>query len=500
VPKSPVCHFGRCSGLWRRHETKTIPKNNHVGIVCDGAVGAGHVDNLPVKNMTRLVLNVIYIGHYHSGKEYYMKQIFTFFLFILLAAAVFAAPSAEVDAEAPTPIEISILYSGVADLGDLGTNIGWAISRVKEDFPGATITELQIDLADGSAMTMTALLASGQAPNVYMDYIGRASSYIVADYALPLDRFVHDLDQYPVETLAPYRRNGNLLALPQPGSAQGMAINLELMADIGYDVPDNWTIADFLEMAELVKQKYGGSKWATGMFAGNMSGDYLINNWFAAFGADFYASGDYSKTTIASTGGAAVHEFFQLLMHEGYIRGDAATQVDDDYVLDWAKGDLAATAFFQPWIKPYFDVVAKQGYAPFDYKFVPFPRGPGVDFVPTYNSCAAMVVHETGTDEDAVAARMVEYLNSAEIQTAAVLIQGVLANRKDVTVSPTDEWTAQIQGIVRSNGLFDVGITNPRYMAARAQHFPVLQRVLNMEMTPADSIAAYEKALNEALK
>ena len=80
------------------------------------------------------------------------------------------------------------------------------------------------------------------------------------------------------------------------------------------------------------------------------------------------------------------------------------------------------------------------------------------------------------------------------------MAQGVLANRTDVTAFPEDPWTAQIQGIVRENGLSDVGITNSRYMAARAQHFPILQKVLNMDLSPEDAITAYEKALNEALK
>ena len=427
-----------------------------------------------------------------------MKKTFSFLILILFAAILFASPNQE-----PTEVQefdISILYGGPTELPGLGTDISWSTAKLQEDFPGAEVTELQIDLADGSAMTMTALLAAGRGPNIYMDYIGRASSYIIADYALPLDSYIRDLDKYPAATLAAYRRNGNLLALPQTGSAQGMAINLELMADIGYEVPENWTIVDFLDMAELVKAKYGGEKWATGMFAGNMSGDYLLNNWFAAFGAEFYASGDYSKTTIKSTGGAEVYDFFQYLMSEGFIRSDAATQVDDDYVLDWAKGDLAATAFFQPWIKPYFDVVAEQGFAPFDYKFVPFPRGVGVDRVPTYSSNAAIVVRDTRTDNDAVAARLAEYLNSAEIQTAIVLSKGALANRTDVSAFPDDPWTAQIQKIVRDNGLSDVGITNSKYMAARAQHFPILQKVLNMKITPEDAITAYEKALNEALK
>ena len=42
--------------------------------------------------------------------------------------------------------------------------------------------------------------------------------------------------------------NGKQLGLPMTGSAQGMAINLDIMKEIGYTVPDNWTIDDFLKM------------------------------------------------------------------------------------------------------------------------------------------------------------------------------------------------------------------------------------------------------------
>ena len=432
-----------------------------------------------------------------------MRKIAFTFLFIVLAAGLFAAPAGEsATVETAEAIDITVLHAGAANLGDFGTDFDWAIDSLKQDYPGATVELMQVDLSDGSALTITAMLAAGRAPSVYMDTLVRSSSYILPDYALPLDGYIRDLDAYLPSTLAPFRRGGDLLAMPQPGGAQAMAINLDMMAEIGYTVPDNWTIADFMEMAELVKQKWGGEKWATGMFAGNQSGDYLINNWFAAFGVEYYDAGDYSRTTIAETGGAKVHEFFQTLMWSGYIREDAATQLDDDYVLDWARGDLAATAFFQPWTAYYFGVVIEAGDIdePFNYTFVPFPRGPGVDKVPTYYSGGAMVVHETGTEEDAVAARLVEYMNSPMIQALKAYVTGNMPNRTDVQAAPTDPRTAEISAIVSANGIFDVGLTNSKFGATRPQHFPILQKVLTGKLTPSESIAAYEDALNEALK
>ncbi len=111
-----------------------------------------------------------------------------------------------------------------------------------------------------------------------------------------------------------------------------------------------------------------------------------------------------------------------------------------------------------------------------------------------------MIVHETGTADDAVAARLVEYLNAPMIQALKALIESSMPNRDDVILQPTDPHTAQIASIVASNGIFDVGLTNPKFGITRSQHFPILQRVLNLRITPAESITAYEKALNEALK
>ena len=311
-----------------------------------------------------------------------MKKIVSVFLFLILAGVLFAAgaPEAKPTAE---PIELTYL-SGTLFTFEGQTDFAWAKAELQKEFPNVTVVHYQIDLSDGSALTMKAMLAADEAPNIYQDTVVRSGAYMRADFALPLDEYITDLDQYEESTLAPYRRDGKLLGLPAPGGAQGMAINLDMMAEIGYTVPDNWTIADFLVMAAKVKAKYGGEKYATGMFAANQSGDYLINNWFSAFGADYYKAGDYSKTTIKETGGAVVYKFFQDLMRDGYIPANSADLTDDDYVLQWARGELAATAFFPSWVKPYQDTVAAQGYKPFNYKFVPFPRASWVKAVPTY--------------------------------------------------------------------------------------------------------------------
>ena len=276
-----------------------------------------------------------------------------------------------------------------------------------------------------------------------------------------------------------------------------MCINLDIMKEIGYTVPANWTINDFLKMAELVKEKYHGKKWATGMFAANQSGDYLMNNWFESFGAHYYSNGNYDKSTIADTGGDKAFTFFQTLVKNGYVPPNASTLSDDDYAAQWMVGDLAATAFFPNWTAGYFQTAISQGLIkkPFNYMFVPFPRDPSVSRVPTYFSNAAVVVHKTGTEADKIAARWAEYFNSASLQSIQAKEISVIPNRTDAIPS-NDPYIAQVSKIVAENGIYDSGLTDPRFTERRAMLYPILQRVLTFKISPHDAIVEYQNKLS----
>jgi len=367
---------------------------------------------------------------------------------------------------------------------------------VQRDFPGTIIKLFKIDLTDGSSLTMDAMLAAGRAPNVYSDTMVRASKYILPSFALPLDGLIRDLGKYTKETLAPYRRDGKLLALPSPGGAQGMCINLDIMKEIGYTVPPNWTIDDFLAMAELVKQKYGGTKWATAMFAANQSGDYLNNNWYASFGVEWYGK-DYNTSKVADNGGAKVYEFYQKLVKAGYVPPNSATLKDFDCIQHWSKGNIAATAFYPNWATLYIGQAIKQGTLarPFDYIFVPFPRAPGVSKVPTYYSGGALIVRKTGTAADAIAARFVEYANGPLAQGFSAS-DGVMPTRTDAWIKNTDFHIGEIQKIIAEQGIQDVGLTDSRFTQRRGLQFPILQKVLNLEVTPEAAIAEFQAALS----
>jgi ABC-type glycerol-3-phosphate transport system substrate-binding protein len=418
-----------------------------------------------------------------------MKKGITVLLSMFFVMSMFAAP-----------INITVLASGLG-AGPDGTDLNaYATEKVKNDFPDKDIkvTMLQMDLSSGAALTMDAMIAAGTPPNIMYDNMVRASKYMVPEFALPLNKYVRDLDKYQKGILAQYTRNGNLLGMPIPAHTQGMCINLDVMKEIGFTVKWDWTVDDFLKMAELVKQKYGGKKWATGMFAANQSGDYLLHNWFEAFGAHYYVNNDYNNSVIAKTGGAKVYEFYQTLAKNGYIPPNASTLTDDDYALEWSKGNFAATAFFTAWTDIYFNSAMNQKIIekPFNYVFVPFPRGPGVAKVPGYAMTGAYVVWNSPNDEvNKIASRWVEYVNGVFSQSYNSKWAFTVPNRVDAT-PPVGPHVLATMRIAQENGIYDCGITDPRFTERRALQFPILQKVLNFKITPEAAIKEYEKKLS----
>ncbi len=419
-----------------------------------------------------------------------LKRKFFVLLALLVAVAGFSTPIVE---EVIT--EITLLTTSTYEVN---AGIKYAVDKFHLDYPDVDVRYLALDLSTGSTITMNALIEAGIPPNVYEDWNGRIAAFSIPGYALPLDDVVRGLDQFYDGVLDPYRTDGVLYAVPAPAQSNGMVINLDIMAEIGYTVPDDWTVDDFLEMCELVKQFYGGEKWGTFMYAKNMSGDYQINNWFGSFGAQFFAPGDYTRSTIRETGGAKVHEFFQTLMSNGYIQPDSATLSDDDVFPMWGSGKYAAVPFFPGWAKGYREQGVSLGYDWFDVEFVEMPTATG-DPVPTYSTTVSYMVVETGTAADAMAARLVEYMTDPGFHAIGTEASGIPSNRKDWILASTDWLQAETGAITATNGTQDVGVFSPLYPAIRAQHTPILRRLLNFELTPEESILLYEQAVNEVL-
>jgi ABC-type glycerol-3-phosphate transport system substrate-binding protein len=416
-----------------------------------------------------------------------MKKLLIGF-FVLIAIMAFAEGQKE-----PETATIVLLVSG--DSPETQT----AIVDFKLENPSIEVEMKVVDLSDGSTLTMDAMIAAGTAPNVYTDYMGRVSKYIVPEFALDLKAYLTDLDDFKPGVLQPVTRGNAILALPMPGGAQGMSLNLTMLDGIGEGVPtvQAWDIKKFLGLAEKVPD----GAFVTGMFAANQSGDYLYMNWLSSFGATVYSNG-YDKTSINSPAGLQTFEFWKMLYDNGYIEKESPILSDDDYAASWAKGKYLATAFFPGWATHYHKTAIDQGMIKeaHKYGFIRFPAAPGVKRVPAATSFPGLVVQKVEDENiNKLSARLAWHLNNGKAQEAMIKRSQVYGNRKSVTAVVDDPYWRQIAEIVDRNGTLDLGLTTQTFSAVRTQMFPRLQALWTGKETPAAALQTYETEVNKIL-
>ena len=200
-------------------------------------------------------------------------------------------------------------------------------------------------------------------------------------------------------------------------------------------------------------------------------------------------SDDY-KLSTQRAGGEAVWSFFAELADKGYIEANSAAKVDDDYIVDWCTGKLAVAGFFEGWNTHYFKTFTEQGMidGAFNYKFIRFPNN-----APACTSYAGIIANKDTEYADEVNLFLQAYTRTARFEQLAISGAGIPF--KPVTVVLDNPRLNEIVGIA-SGGTYDLGHSNPWFSEVRAQGFPILQQVLNGELTGAEAATVYSDAVD----
>ena len=366
-----------------------------------------------------------------------------------------------------------------------------AIAKFTDD-TGMTVEVIEADISTGSTITIDTMIAAGEPPDIYMDYLPRTGKFITPDYAIALDDYV-DMSVYNPTMMAQLKRDGKYYAIMRPTGAQGMFVNLDITDAAGYTVPDNWGAEDFVEMAKAVK-KIG--KYATILFAANQSGDYFYMNWFASFDTQLYSEG-YTESTADSEQGLTTLQFLNMLIEEGYVPRESAMYSDDDYLRELGLGNCAVGGLFIGHLAILNSMVEQGSIEAMPrYKFVSFPNDAAACSMPH-----AVVGYDSGDDfRNEMVATLMTYIESKESQTAHVIKNGTFATRLDVTAeSESPDWKA-IKKITQDNGLYDLGLAHPAFGEIRKQMFPLLQEMYVGDITPEEAIEAYDDAVTAILQ
>jgi ABC-type glycerol-3-phosphate transport system substrate-binding protein len=166
------------------------------------------------------------------------------------------------------------------------------------------------------------------------------------------------------------------------------------------------------------------------------------------------------------------------------------------------KPDHVGQAHFDGsrYIHAYFDTVIDQGMVKknFAYKFVAFPKAPGVDRVPAAGSMPGLIVSTT-TKYPEAAAYLAWLCTTAEVQEVLCSVTSSYPNRKGVVVEMEDPHWGEVAAVVEANGMLDLGITLQNFAEIRAQGFPRVQKMYTGEYTPEKALREYVEAVDKIL-
>jgi len=361
--------------------------------------------------------------------------------------------------------------------------------QFEADNPGVEVRLIPADIVGGSTITMDVLNAAGEPADVYTDYIARVGKYMHPAWALPLDDYI-DLSVYVDGVLEPLKREGKVYAVPTHTAILGMVVNLDLLAELGIESPDkDWTIDDFLEIAVQIRDT--SDYYATGLFTGNQSCDYLYMNWFAAAGVDMY-NDDYTKSTVNTPAGIRTFQFLQYINEAGFTNDKAEVFVDDDMLALWVDGKIAFSGGFNGW---------PRGFGcEWDYTVIPFPKGPGVEKVPGCVNYNGAVVHKSKDEErNKMAAKLAAFITGPERQQITAQHANAFPTVKGVTIVPTIEGYEGWKYVFDKGGMWDQGIALPVFAEIRKQMFPILAKLYTGKITPEDAAVEFDKNVDAIL-
>lgn len=287
--------------------------------------------------------------------------------------------------------------------------------------PGTKVTIIYRDIKQGS-MTADSLMAAGTPPDVWMDAAGYFKKYLNADYAIPLQKYI-STSVYQKDILDIYTFNGNVYALPEAQVAGGFAINLDMLDQIGYKMPDQagWTTDEFLVLAG--KLKAAGIPATMIMGKGGMG--TWNNLWLNAFGAMLFKDGKVTANSPESVKGL---NYIKQLVDLGYAYPNPVEVNDDDGVELFTTGKVFSCVMQNGHTDYWIPEQVKQGKIAKAMRitFVEVPHAPGRAHTPVYGYQTIAVGHFTKGNEakNKLVAKLTEAFAGKEIQFYNTTVNG----------------------------------------------------------------------------
>lgn len=436
-----------------------------------------------------------------------MKRFFLILMLALLSLSLFAKGQEEQVTKPGDPVVLLFAVDG-----GIGPQTLWhgAIEGFVKEHPNVTVKWLALDVSSGGVEAMTAYLAAGIRP-LLKDSYTRLSKYIDPEYALDLTPYVPDKADYLPGVLEMSTRNGKLLALQLGVQIFAQFANLDILSAAGYEVQLGWSTDDFMDMAAKVK---ANGDWPTFLFAKNQNADYFYMQYFADFGAVMYENADYSHSALNSQEGVRAMRFLNDLYQNGYVPSEAPIYDAGDYLRHLYTGQIATGVIFGSSIDAAINGQVTQGAIDkaWEYKFVDFPRGPGVESVAHTSQFHGLIAPRSDyldqrgrrlpKDQivDDLYGELVIVLRDVEESTYLLPDAAIFPSHKmDIPEPRSFRFYYDLKALLDAGGIWDQGLSLPEYAAIRTLMYPRLQAMWSGETTPEEALAMYEENVNKIL-
>ena len=370
--------------------------------------------------------------------------------------------------------------------------------KFEEKYPGVKVVVLYRDVTQGS-MTVDAMMAKGQPPDVWFDATGYFLNYLNEDYAIPLEKYV-DTSPYLDFLIEKYTFNGHVYALCNNNVAGGFAVNLDILDSIGYALPDqpNWTIDEFTRLSGKLKAVDMPSTMITTMDGMNS----WIWPWIYAFGGKLFEPGDYSKVAVNTPEAVKGFEYMKFLVDEGYAYPHPNEQSQDDAVDLFTTGQVFSSMMQNGHTDYWLPQQVAQGVIDkeFNLTFIEIPHSPAVEHTEVFGYQTIGVAHRSDDESrNEMCAKLTEWFSS-EIYLKYVCEQGGgFTTRKDytptggVTTKPSYGAIAEVNKIA---GQMDLGaLSAASREASRAFKLPV-QAYMAGDITVQEMLDIFEEEAN----
>ena len=395
---------------------------------------------------------------------------------------------------------------------------GWLYKdNIIPAFEAATGIKIELreytSVVDSTTQSLDMDLASNESSDVIMNYAGRVNKYANPDFGINLyEALPKDFtNQFKESALAQFERDGKLYALPMPGWATCLIVNVDLFEQAGVadvlpadeDLDRSWTLAEFDRAVKAISA-LGDDYYGYYIIAKEAGGDYWIFNMLGGFGAKLYENGRVALNTPEGIEGM---EYIHYLHEKGYVPFGASALGDYDMGALYFSGKLGMRGYVPGGVTAG-EAVVKDGIAAKTFKSIlmeyPHKEGIGITGVaPCFGPDAIMIIDNGDPEQIKKAAKFLEHVAGAEVQTFLQKVSNKFSPLK--TAGPPEgqdragEAMRQMAQIIKKNGIYDMGIGLPVYNELRQVWLAIMQGMLTNAITPEQAVAEFEERGNKLL-